>query len=109
MRANSRPGRSWRPGLVGLWLVAEALLGLCQMYTEPTYAFDWDAYMEQVERFVPSHRNGRAWTWDYTALRGDTGPLVYPSGHLLLHTAMHALTQWNSTAWTTESLPKNIS
>lgn len=34
---------------------------------------DWIAYMQEVEGVV----NG---TWDYTKLRGDTGPLVYPAG-----------------------------
>lgn len=34
---------------------------------------DWVAYMQEVEGVV----NG---TWDYTKLRGDTGPLVYPAG-----------------------------
>ncbi|XP_051047110.1 dol-P-Man:Man(5)GlcNAc(2)-PP-Dol alpha-1,3-mannosyltransferase isoform X2 [Phodopus roborovskii] len=34
---------------------------------------DWKAYMAQVEGVI----NG---TYDYTQLKGDTGPLVYPAG-----------------------------
>ena len=29
---------------------------------------------------------------DYAALKGPTGPLVYPAGHLYLYTWLHALT-----------------
>lgn len=36
---------------------------------------DWVAYMQEVEGVA----NG---TWDYTQLKGDTGPLVYPAGEL---------------------------
>ena len=38
---------------------------------------DWKAYMDEVEGVV----NG---TYDYTQLRGDTGPLVYPAGFVYL-------------------------
>ena len=38
---------------------------------------DWDAYMEEVEGVV----NG---TYDYTLLKGDTGPLVYPAGFVYI-------------------------
>lgn len=34
-----------------LWLFIEFLLCLLFMHTEPTYSFDWDAYMEQVSVF----------------------------------------------------------
>lgn len=39
----------------------------------PDTEIDWLAYMQEVEGVA----NG---TWDYTKLRGDTGPLVYPAG-----------------------------
>lgn len=41
---------------------------------------DWKAYMDEVEGVI----NG---TYDYTQLKGDTGPLVYVSYFLLLISA----------------------
>ncbi|KRX43185.1 Dol-P-Man:Man(5)GlcNAc(2)-PP-Dol alpha-1,3-mannosyltransferase [Trichinella murrelli] len=46
---------------------------------------DWLAYMQQVEGFI----NG---TFDYTLLKGDTGPLVYPAGHVYIYTILYYLT-----------------
>lgn len=51
---------------------------LTSHFPRPTCAradteIDWKAYMDEVEGVV----NG---TYDYTQLRGDTGPLVYPAG-----------------------------
>jgi alpha-1,3-mannosyltransferase len=43
---------------------------------------DWVAYMQEVEGVV----NG---TWDYTKLKGDTGPLVYPGGFVALYWIMY--------------------
>ena len=37
---------------------------------------DWQAYMQEVEGVL----NG---TLDYSLLKGDTGPLVYPAGLVL--------------------------
>jgi len=34
---------------------------------------DWKAYMQQIIQY----RNGER---DYTLIKGDTGPLVYPAG-----------------------------
>lgn len=36
---------------------------------------DWQAYMQEVEGVL----NG---TLDYSLLKGDTGPLVYPAGKI---------------------------
>ena len=46
---------------------------------------DWSTYMQQVECFL----NG---TLDYTAISGDTGPIVYPAGHLYIYTLFYFLT-----------------
>ena len=43
---------------------------------------DWDAYMEEVEGFI----NG---TYDYTLLKGDTGPLVYPAGFVYIFSGLY--------------------
>ncbi|GAB1601083.1 dol-P-Man:Man(5)GlcNAc(2)-PP-Dol alpha-1,3-mannosyltransferase-like [Argonauta hians] len=50
-------------------------------YTE----IDWRAYMQEVEGVV----NG---TYDYTELKGDTGPLVYPAGFVYVFLGFYQLT-----------------
>ncbi|XP_074260728.1 dol-P-Man:Man(5)GlcNAc(2)-PP-Dol alpha-1,3-mannosyltransferase isoform X1 [Saimiri boliviensis] len=50
-------------------------------YTE----IDWKAYMAQVEGVI----NG---TYDYTQLRGDTGPLVYPAGFVYIFMGLYYAT-----------------
>lgn len=34
---------------------------------------DWKAYMQQIAQYRSGER-------DYTLMKGDTGPLVYPAG-----------------------------
>ncbi|UYV68714.1 ALG3, partial [Cordylochernes scorpioides] len=46
---------------------------------------DWKAYMQQAEGVM----NG---TWDYTQLKGDTGPLVYPGGFVWVYSLLYWLT-----------------
>ncbi|MPC61375.1 Dol-P-Man:Man(5)GlcNAc(2)-PP-Dol alpha-1,3-mannosyltransferase [Portunus trituberculatus] len=46
---------------------------------------DWVAYMQEVEGVA----NG---TWDYTKLKGDTGPLVYPAGFVYFFLGLYYLT-----------------
>ncbi|KAK9876295.1 hypothetical protein WA026_012592 [Henosepilachna vigintioctopunctata] len=50
-------------------------------YTE----IDWIAYMQEVEGFL----NG---TLDYSKLRGDTGPLVYPAGFVYVYSSLYYIT-----------------
>ncbi|KAK6040666.1 ALG3 protein [Cooperia oncophora] len=51
-------------------------------YTE----IDWSTYMQQVECYtVKQIRN-------YSEIGGDTGPVVYPAGHLWTYGVLHALT-----------------
>ena len=82
-----------------------------------TDAFDWDAYMEQVYRFLPrdtTHTHPS--TLDpphgaelrYSKLYGDTGALVYPAAHVYIHSALLLATRWNPVLWTTEYTPKLI-
>merc|ERR1712129_380862 len=42
--------------------------------------------MQQVEIFANGER-------DYTKLIGDTGPIVYPAGHLYIYTALYHVTE----------------
>lgn len=50
-------------------------------YTE----IDWKAYMQEVQGAIDGER-------DYTNLRGNTGPLVYPAGFVYVFGALHWLT-----------------
>jgi len=52
-------------------------------YTE----IDWIAYMQEVEGVV----NG---TFDYSELKGDTGPLVYPAGFVYVYLILYYVTQF---------------
>uniref|UniRef100_A0A1B6EEB1 dolichyl-P-Man:Man5GlcNAc2-PP-dolichol alpha-1,3-mannosyltransferase n=1 Tax=Clastoptera arizonana TaxID=38151 RepID=A0A1B6EEB1_9HEMI len=54
-------------------------------YTE----IDWIAYMQEVEGVI----NG---TFDYTKLKGDTGPLVYPAGFVYIFSAFYFITQYGT-------------
>ncbi|KAM9789622.1 dol-P-Man:Man(5)GlcNAc(2)-PP-Dol alpha-1,3-mannosyltransferase [Neosynchiropus ocellatus] len=60
---------------INVWVVQKVA------YTE----IDWKAYMDEVEGVI----NG---TYDYTQLKGDTGPLVYPAGFVYIFTALYYMT-----------------
>lgn len=50
---------------------------------------DWKAYMQEVEGVV----NG---TYDYTQLKGDTGPLVYPAGFVYIFMGLYYITDFGN-------------
>ncbi|KAL3160161.1 hypothetical protein ABBQ32_010927 [Trebouxia sp. C0010 RCD-2024] len=52
---------------------------------------DWVAYMQQVQSFVKGER-------DYSQIKGQTGPLVYPAGFLYTFTALFYATSQGSIA-----------
>ncbi|KAG6417835.1 hypothetical protein SASPL_120029 [Salvia splendens] len=54
---------------------------MCHFHTK----IDWDAYMSQVSGFLGGER-------DYSKLKGDTGPLVYPAGFLYIYSAIQYVT-----------------
>ncbi|XP_068593927.1 dol-P-Man:Man(5)GlcNAc(2)-PP-Dol alpha-1,3-mannosyltransferase [Cebidichthys violaceus] len=60
---------------INVWVIQKVA------YTE----IDWKAYMDEVEGVI----NG---TYDYTELKGDTGPLVYPAGFVYVFTALYYVT-----------------
>ena len=47
--------------------------------------------MQEVEGVVGT--NG---TWDYTHLKGDTGPLVYPAGFVYFFTILYYVTNYGT-------------
>jgi alpha-1,3-mannosyltransferase len=46
---------------------------------------DWSTYMEQVQAFLNGALN-------YEDIKGATGPIVYPAGHLYIYTLLYYLT-----------------
>lgn len=46
---------------------------------------DWKAYMQQIAQYKAGETN-------YKLIKGDTGPLVYPAGHVHIYSYLHTLT-----------------
>ncbi|KAL9013767.1 MAG: hypothetical protein Q9173_001549 [Seirophora scorigena] len=46
---------------------------------------DWEAYMQQVSQYLDGER-------DYTLIKGDTGPLVYPAAHVYFYSLLYKVT-----------------
>lgn len=68
-----------------LLLIAEIPLNLFIVNYVKYTEIDWKAYMQEVEGFI----NG---TRDYSQLKGDTGPLVYPAGFVYLYSMLYFIT-----------------
>lgn len=66
-------------------LVADSILIALIIAYVPYTKIDWDAYMSQVTGFLEGER-------DYSNLKGDTGPLVYPAGFLYIYSAIQYVT-----------------
>ena len=67
-------------------LACEAILCTLIILKVPYTEIDWRTYMQQVSMW-------RGGEWDYSKLRGDTGPLVYPAWHLYIYTVLHWVTK----------------
>ncbi|XP_041974275.1 lethal(2)neighbour of Tid protein [Aricia agestis] len=68
-----------------LIVVAELVLNIFIVEKVPYTEIDWKAYMQECEGFL----NG---TLDYSKLRGDTGPLVYPAGFVYIYSLFYFIT-----------------
>ncbi|XP_039745339.1 lethal(2)neighbour of tid protein 2 [Pararge aegeria] len=66
-------------------LLAELVLNIIIVERVPYTEIDWKAYMQECEGFL----NG---TLNYSKLRGDTGPLVYPAGFVYIYSIFYFLT-----------------
>jgi alpha-1,3-mannosyltransferase len=66
-------------------LLAEIAVNILVIQRVKYTEIDWVAYMQEVEGVL----NG---TFDYTYLKGDTGPLVYPAGFVYIYTALYYVT-----------------
>lgn len=68
-----------------LIIIAELIINFLVVERVPYTEIDWKAYMQECEGFL----NG---TFDYSQLRGDTGPLVYPAGFVYIYSFFYFLT-----------------
>ncbi|KAL8764644.1 MAG: hypothetical protein Q9209_007949 [Squamulea sp. 1 TL-2023] len=68
-----------------LLLGSEACLCAFIILRIPYTEIDWEAYMQQVSQYLDGER-------DYTLIKGGTGPLVYPAGHVFIYSILFKLT-----------------
>lgn len=73
------------PYVAFLLIIAELIINILVVERVPYTEIDWKAYMQECEGFL----NG---TLDYSKLRGDTGPLVYPAGFVYIYSLFYFLT-----------------
>eukprot|EP00466_Bigelowiella_natans_P001372 jgi/Bigna1/77632/fgenesh1_pg.49_\ len=62
-----------------LLFMAEVALNILIIRRVPYTEIDWQAYMSEVQPVL------KQWDFNYSHLRGDTGPLVYPGGFVWLY------------------------
>ncbi|KAK6531533.1 dolichyl-P-Man:Man(5)GlcNAc(2)-PP-dolichol alpha-1,3-mannosyltransferase [Arthrobotrys megalospora] len=63
----------------------DGLLSYAILRKVPYTEIDWEAYMEQVSQYRAGER-------DYRNIKGGTGPLVYPAGHVYIYNWLYSLT-----------------
>ncbi|MCJ1455148.1 dolichyl-P-Man:Man(5)GlcNAc(2)-PP-dolichol alpha-1,3-mannosyltransferase [Mycoblastus sanguinarius] len=68
-----------------LLLVADACLCALIIWKIPYTEIDWKAYMQQIAQYRSGER-------DYTLIKGDTGPLVYPAAHVYIYNGLYTVT-----------------
>ncbi|KAK6363815.1 dolichyl-P-Man:Man(5)GlcNAc(2)-PP-dolichol alpha-1,3-mannosyltransferase [Orbilia blumenaviensis] len=66
-------------------LCFDGLLSYAILRKVPYTEIDWEAYMEQVAQYRAGER-------DYRNIKGGTGPLVYPAGHVYIYNWLYSLT-----------------
>uniref|UniRef100_A0AC34PW60 Dol-P-Man:Man(5)GlcNAc(2)-PP-Dol alpha-1,3-mannosyltransferase n=1 Tax=Panagrolaimus sp. JU765 TaxID=591449 RepID=A0AC34PW60_9BILA len=71
---------------IAMLLFADVILSKILIDVIPYTEIDFSTYMQQVECFLNGERN-------YTRIEGDTGPVVYPAGHIWFYSLMHHLTE----------------
>jgi alpha-1,3-mannosyltransferase len=71
--------------MMALLLLVEFVGGIVIIQKVAYTEIDWIAYMQEVEGVLSGEMN-------YTNLKGDTGPLVYPAGFVYLYGILHFIT-----------------
>ncbi|KAI9471807.1 MAG: Lethal(2)neighbour of tid protein [Benjaminiella poitrasii] len=71
--------------LVTIFLMGEFVINIIIIQKVKYTEIDWIAYMQEVEGFLKGER-------DYTKLKGDTGPLVYPAGFVYIYSILYYIT-----------------
>lgn len=69
------PAFSWVAAII--LILVEVVLNVIIIENVKYTEIDWVAYMQEVEGVI-----GKNGTYDYSLLKGQTGPLVYPAGML---------------------------
>ncbi|KAF9925471.1 dolichyl-P-Man:Man(5)GlcNAc(2)-PP-dolichol alpha-1,3-mannosyltransferase [Linnemannia zychae] len=73
--------------LAGLLFLFEVLLNIAIIKKIPYTEIDWVAYMQEVIGYLKGET-------DYSKLRGDTGPLVYPAGFVYIYSSLYYATDF---------------
>jgi len=71
--------------IASLLFIQEIVVNIAVIWKVVYTEIDWVAYMSEVEGFL----NG---TYDYTQLKGGTGPLVYPAGFVYIFSGLYYIT-----------------
>ncbi|XP_023322007.1 lethal(2)neighbour of tid protein [Eurytemora carolleeae] len=69
----------------GVLIIIEIVINIIVINKVKYTEIDWIAYMQEVEGV----KNG---TYDYSQLKGDTGPLVYPGGFVWIYMILYFIT-----------------
>ncbi|KAL7677980.1 hypothetical protein ACOME3_004208 [Neoechinorhynchus agilis] len=68
-----------------LLFLLDLIISIFILVKVPYTEIDWSTYMQQANQYLNGQR-------DYANISGDTGPLVYPAGHLYVFSILHKLT-----------------
>ncbi|KAE8146233.1 glycosyltransferase [Aspergillus avenaceus] len=68
-----------------LFVLGDAFLCALIIWKIPYTEIDWTTYMQQIALYLAGER-------DYTLIKGDTGPLVYPAAHVYNYAALYHVT-----------------
>ncbi|KAF8538336.1 glycosyltransferase [Trichophaea hybrida] len=71
--------------IIRLLLLFDAFFSIAVVMNVPYTEIDWQAYMQQVTQYIGGER-------DYSVIKGATGPLVYPAGHVYIYSILYHLT-----------------